>query len=89
MTEATMALMEYLRKHDLVEGDFLRDAVQLMMQQLIELEVSEQVGAGRKSVTARLRFRLPDGTLRHEDVDPQVKRVVELATSELGATLRS
>ena len=50
---------------------------------------SEQVGAGRKSVTARLRFRLPDGTLRHEDVDPQVKRVVELATSELGATLRS
>lgn len=46
MTEPTMALMEYLRKHDLLESDFLRDAVQLMMQQLIELEVSEQVGAG-------------------------------------------
>ena len=47
MTEPTMALMEYLRKHKLVDGDFLREAVQLLMQQLIELEVSEQVGAGR------------------------------------------
>jgi putative transposase len=46
MTDPTMALMEYLRKHDLLEGDFLREAVQLLMQQLIELEVSEQVGAG-------------------------------------------
>jgi putative transposase len=46
MTDPTMALMDYLRKHDLLEGDFLREAVQLLMQQLIELEVSEQVGAG-------------------------------------------
>jgi transposase-like protein len=41
-----MALIDYLRKHDLMETDFLREAVQLMMQQLIELEVSEQIGAG-------------------------------------------
>ncbi len=46
MTDPTMALMDYLRKHDLMETDFLREAVQLMMQQLIELEVSEQIGAG-------------------------------------------
>lgn len=46
MTEPTMALMDYLRKQELLESDFLRDAVQLLMQQLIELEVSEQVGAG-------------------------------------------
>lgn len=62
MTEATMALMEYLRKHDLVESDFLRDAVQLMMQQLIELEVSEQIGAGQyerspERVTRRNGYR--------------------------------
>lgn len=47
MTDPTMALMAYLRKHDLLEGDFLREAVQLLMQQLIELEASEQIGAGR------------------------------------------
>jgi transposase-like protein len=40
-----MALMAYLRKHNLLDGDFLRDAVQLLMQQLIEVEVSEQIGA--------------------------------------------
>ncbi len=48
-----------------------------------------QVGAGKKSVTARLRFRLDSGTLRHEDVDPQVQRVVQLAGEKLGATLRA
>ncbi|MEL6499656.1 MAG: phenylalanine--tRNA ligase subunit beta [Planctomycetota bacterium] len=47
------------------------------------------VGAGKKSLTARLRFRLDSGTLRHEDVDPQVDRVVRLATEKLGATLRA
>ncbi|MEL6798074.1 MAG: phenylalanine--tRNA ligase subunit beta, partial [Planctomycetota bacterium] len=49
----------------------------------------KQVGAGKKSLTARLRFRLDSGTLRHEDVDPQVERVVQLATEKLEATLRA
>ena len=47
MTDPTMALVDYLRKHDLLDADFLREAVQLLMQQLIELEASEQIGAGR------------------------------------------
>ena len=62
MTEPTMALIEHLRKHGLLDGDFLREAVQLLMQQLIELEVSEQVGAGRyerspERVTQRNGYR--------------------------------
>lgn len=44
---------------------------------------------GTKSVTLRLRFRDPARTLRHEEVDPQMTRVVELFTKELGATLRA
>jgi putative transposase len=53
MTEATMALMELMRKHNLeVDGDFLREAVQLLMQQLIELEASQQIGAERYERTA-------------------------------------
>ena len=47
-----------------------------------------QVGAGKKSVTLRLRFREAKRTLRHEEVDPQVKAVVEKARSELGAEMR-
>ncbi|MEO1583213.1 MAG: phenylalanine--tRNA ligase subunit beta [Planctomycetota bacterium] len=50
---------------------------------------SEAVGAGKKSVTARLSFRRDDGTLRHGDVDPQISRVVGLATEKLGASIRS
>jgi putative transposase len=53
MTDPTMALMELMRKHNLeMDGDFLREAVQLLMQRLIELEASEQIGAGRYERTA-------------------------------------
>ncbi len=46
MTKATMALLDYLRKQGLsLDGDFLREAVQVMMQALVEVEVSERVGA--------------------------------------------
>lgn len=53
MTDPTMALMALLRKHNLeMDGDFLREAVQLLMQRLIELEASEQIGAGPYERTA-------------------------------------
>jgi phenylalanyl-tRNA synthetase beta chain len=47
-----------------------------------------QIGAGKKSVTLRLRFRDEKRTLRHEEVDPQVAAVVEKARTDLGAELR-
>jgi len=40
-------------------------------------------------VTLRLTFRDPARTLRHEEVDPQVRAVVALAGEKLGATLRA
>lgn len=49
----------------------------------------KQVGDGKKSLTLRLRFRSGSGTLRHEDVDPQMERVIASAKGELGAALRT
>jgi len=49
----------------------------------------KQVGSGKKSVTLRMRFRHPSNTLRHEDVDPQMSRVIERATKDLGAEIRT
>lgn len=49
----------------------------------------KQVGSGRKSVTLRVRFRDPARTLRHEEVDPQVATIAELAKARLGAEIRS
>ena len=48
----------------------------------------KQVGAGKKSVTLRLRFRDPARTLRHDEVDPQVAALVSAFESRLGAALR-
>lgn len=46
--DPTMALMDYLRKMGMDEDqDFLREAVRVMTQALIELEVSQQIGARR------------------------------------------
>lgn len=49
----------------------------------------KQAGAGKKSVTLRLRFRSGSGTLRHEDVDPQIERVIAAAGQRLEAVLRA
>jgi transposase-like protein len=49
MTEnVTMTLLKHLRKLGVEDdADFLREGLQVLMQALIELEVSEQIGAGR------------------------------------------
>jgi phenylalanyl-tRNA synthetase beta chain len=47
------------------------------------------IAAGFKSVSLRLTFRDPAGTLRHEQVDGQVERVVAQLKAELKAELRA
>lgn len=49
----------------------------------------KQLGAGRKSVTFRLRFRDPARTLRHDEVDPQVAQLVDALKSKIAAELRA
>jgi phenylalanyl-tRNA synthetase beta chain len=49
----------------------------------------EQIPAGHKSITVRLRFRDPERTLRHEEVDPEVEAFVTAAQEQLGAEVRS
>jgi len=52
MTEATIALLEYLRKIGLDQDrDFLRESVRLMSQLLMELEVAEKLGAAKHERT--------------------------------------
>jgi phenylalanyl-tRNA synthetase beta chain len=48
-----------------------------------------QAGAGKKSVTLRMRFRDAARTLRREEVDPQVAAIVALAKREMGAAVRT
>ena len=48
MTEATIALREYLRNVGIdLDGDFLRDGIALLVKLLMETEVGEQIGAER------------------------------------------
>ncbi len=49
----------------------------------------KQIGAGRKSLTLRLRFRDAQKTLRHEEVDGEVAQIVERLNRECGASWRT
>ncbi|MEO1235350.1 MAG: phenylalanine--tRNA ligase subunit beta [Planctomycetota bacterium] len=46
------------------------------------------IAPGKKSVSLRMRFRDPERTLRHEEVDPQVASVVAALGERVGAELR-
>lgn len=68
------------------------EALRLPMLDSIEFITTfrgKQVGGGRKSCTMRARFRAPDRTLTHDEVSPQIERIIEALRQELGATLRS
>lgn len=56
---------------------------------LVSVYRGKQVGAGRKSVTLRVRFRDESRTLRHEEVDPQMDRLAARAKADLGAEIRA
>jgi transposase-like protein len=48
MTDLTIALNEHLRKLGLeLDGDFLRQVVEWLLQQLIELEAEQKIGAAK------------------------------------------
>jgi phenylalanyl-tRNA synthetase beta chain len=57
--------------------------------ELVGVYRGKQVGAGKKSVTLRVRFRDENRTLRHEEVDPQMDRLAGRAKAELGAEIRA
>ena len=49
----------------------------------------KQAGAGKKSLTLRLRFRDAGKTLRHEEVDAEVGTIVGLLNARCGASWRT
>jgi phenylalanyl-tRNA synthetase beta chain len=57
--------------------------------ELVGVYRGKQLGAGKKSVTLRVRFRDENRTLRHEEVDPQMDRLAGRAKAELGAEIRA
>lgn len=83
MTDPTMALMALLRKHRLdVDGDFLREAAQMMMQMLIELEASQQIGAERyerspERVTHRNGYRRREWETRLGEIPLRIPKLRE------------
>ena len=56
--------------------------------ELVSVYRGKQIGDGRKSVTARVRFQHAERTLTHDEVDPQIDHLVKQASSQIGAEIR-
>lgn len=54
----------------------------------VETYRGKPIPQGQKSISFRMRFRDPENTLRHEQVDPQVNQVVTRLKDKVGAELR-
>jgi len=75
--------------------DAVRDAVSALTLDYLEaidfvtVFRGKQIPKGKKSLTLRLRFRAPDHTLKHEDVNPQMDKTVSQVKKELNAEIRA
>ncbi|MCH2144218.1 MAG: phenylalanine--tRNA ligase subunit beta [Phycisphaerales bacterium] len=65
-------------------GDELLDGIEF-----VTTWRDKKLGADRKSVTMRLRFRAGDRTLTHAEVDPQVKAISDALTTNVDGELRT
>lgn len=79
---------------DAVEWRAVEQQVQTVEPRLLESVAfvttwrGKSVGQGKKSVSFRLLFRDPQRTLRHDEVDAEVARVVDQLKAKLNAELR-
>jgi phenylalanyl-tRNA synthetase beta chain len=67
------------------------DALHLEHLEAIEFVTTfrgKQIGAGKKSLTLRLRFRAPDRTLKHDEVNPQMDALMASLQAQFGAEIR-
>ncbi|MFN9077352.1 MAG: hypothetical protein ACK5WX_08005, partial [bacterium] len=75
-------------------GDIEREIGALKLANLERVDFvttfrGKQIGDGRKSVSLRLIFRKPDGTMTSEEADASVARAIEHLRESLGAEVRS
>jgi len=83
MTDPTMALLEYLSKFGLQIGDdFVREGIRILIQALIDAEVTKRIGAGRyercpERVTQRNGYRERPYETRVGELTLQVPKLRE------------
>jgi putative transposase len=81
MTDPSKALLEYLRKVGMgLQPDFLREAIRVMSDLLMELEVSQQIGAERyersdKRITQRNGYRERTWETRVGEIDLHIPKL--------------
>jgi len=71
----------------------IRDLANQVNQLIVDIEylstfTDDSIGTGKKSLAFRLTFRAADRTLKSEEVDEVIKKIIEKLQKEFGAKLR-
>ncbi len=86
--DLSVVVDEAIAWRDIARG--VEAALPALMESVVLQDIyrGKGIAKGQKSVSFRLRFRDPEATLRHEQVDPQVAGVVASLKDKVGAELR-
>ncbi|MBE0534935.1 MAG: phenylalanine--tRNA ligase subunit beta [Phycisphaerae bacterium] len=87
--DLSLVVNEHIRWRDIAEAVSETAPAALEAVEFVGIYRGKPIAEGKKSVTASLRFRDEDGTLRHEIVDAFQAAIVSDLANRLGAELRT
>jgi phenylalanyl-tRNA synthetase beta chain len=87
--DLSLVVDEHVRWSDIADAVAATAPATLEKVDFLGIYRGKPIPEGKKSVTASLRFRDDDGTLRHEVVDGYEGRIVSELAGRLGAQLRT
>jgi phenylalanyl-tRNA synthetase beta chain len=87
--DLSLVVDENITWADIEEAVAAKAPSELEELQFVGIYRGKPIAQGKKSVTASLRFRDEDGTLRHETVDEFEKAILAELTKKLAAELRT
>ncbi len=87
--DLSLVVDENITWADISDAVAAKAPAELEELQFVGIYRGKPITEGKKSVTASLRFRDDDGTLRHETVDEFEKKILSELTTKLAAELRT
>ncbi|RKY10234.1 MAG: phenylalanine--tRNA ligase subunit beta [Planctomycetota bacterium] len=87
--DLSLVVDENITWADISQAVAAKAPAELEELQFVGIYRGKPIAQGKKSVTASLRFRDEDGTLRHETVDEFEKAILNELTKKLAAQLRT
>ncbi|MCP4939342.1 MAG: hypothetical protein GY921_09175, partial [Phycisphaeraceae bacterium] len=86
--DLTVLVEEQVRWADLEAAIDTNRPASLEAIEFVTVFRGRNLPTGRKAVTLRLRFRVTDRTLRHDEIDPEIATITAALATGVGGEIR-